>query len=560
MPETGRKGLHLAYPLEQNSTAANLDFRTKNSTSLIMKTPHKTVFGLQFWAAMAMVVIFASGCISRRESRTYSFDTSDHRAASSETTRETTTAVQPAPQPAVTTASSGGGHFGYGSQLVTVTKQSPPTAAVGQAFENTIIVNPVAHIGNVELTHYVPANAQFVKAEPSPASVQGQKLVWNWKELKQADKRTVRVWIKPTAEGELRSCSTIHALPFGCIVTQVGKPSLTIEKTGPATAQVGEQCTYNIVVRNVGTSPAYKVEVVDTLPPGMSHESGKRELVFDAGDLQPGDAKQATVVLTASQRGTHVNSVTANSSNAASVSDTATTKVVQPGIKVVKTGPPQQFLGKTATYNITVSNTGDTTLEGVAVVDQAPNNAAISGAPGAQVAGQQATWSVGTLAPGQSKSFTLGLRASQPGVTVNRVTASANGGLSDSAQAETLWRGYAAVLVEMVDDPDPLLVGESTTYTLKVTNQGTAADQNVSVSVEFPAQVTPTAAGGVSAGTIQGNTVAFAPVASIEAKQVLTWTIKAKAAQVGDGRVTAKITTKLLNARPVTEVEATQVY
>jgi len=531
-----------------------------------MNTPRKTVFGFYFWAAVAVMAVLGTGCISRRESRTYSFDASEYRSASSQTSQATQTtavATQPAPASVATTVASTAstaGQFGYGSQLVTVSKQSPPTASVGQAFENTIVVNPVAHIGNVELTHYIPANAEFVKADPSPASVQGQKLVWNWKELKQGDQRTVRVWIKPLAEGELRSCSTIHALPFGCVVTQVGKPSLTIEKTGPATAQVGEQCTYNIVVRNVGTSPAYKVEVTDTIPPGMSHESGKSELIFDAGDLQPGDAKQATVVLTANQRGTHVNKVTANSSNAASVSDTAVTKVVQPGIKVVKTGPPQQFLGKTATYNITVSNTGDTTLEGVAVVDQAPSNAAIADAPGAQVAGQQATWSVGTLAPGQSKSFTLGLRASQPGVTVNRVTASANGGLSDSAQAETLWRGYAAVLVEMVDDPDPLLVGESTTYTLKVTNQGTAADHDVSVVIEFPAQLTPTAAGGVSAGTIQGNTVTFAPVASIEAKQVLTWTIQAKAAQVGDGRVTARITTKLLNARPVTEVEATQVY
>ena len=509
-----------------------------------------------------VMAVLATGCVSRRESRTYSFDTADHRGAAQEQTT-VTTSVAPAPAPApapVSVSRSGSNHLDLRTQLVTVTKHSPPTAAVGQAFENTIVVTAMAHVGNVELTHYIPANAQFVKAEPSPSSVTGQKLVWNWNELKQSEQRTVKVWIKPLAEGDLRSCSTIHALPFGCIVTKVGKPAISIEKTGPATAQVGEQVTYDIVVRNVGTSPAYKVEVVDSIPPGMSHESGKTELVFDAGDLQPGDAKQATVVLTAKQRGTFTNRATANSSNAGSVSDTAVTKVVQPGIKIVKTGPPQQFLGKTAIYNITVSNIGDTTLEGVTVTDLAPSNASIDSASGAQIAGNQATWSVGTLTAGQSKSFTLGLRASQPGVTVNKAAVSTSNGLSDSAEAQTLWRGFAAVLVEMVDSPDPLLVGESTTYTLKVTNQGTAADQDVRIVVNFPPQITPQAAAGITAGQIQGNRVVFAPLASIEAKQVATWTIKANAAAVGDGRVAAEITTKLLNSRPVTEVEATQVY
>ena len=80
------------------------------------------------------------------------------------------------------------------------------------------------------------------------------------------------------------------------------------------------------------------------------------------------------------------------------------------------------------------------------------------------------------------------------------------------------------------------------------------------VIVKFPAQITPTGASGQTAGTIQGKNVVFAPLASIGPKQVATWTIRAKAAAVGDGRVTAEITTALLKDRPVMEIEATQVY
>lgn len=524
-----------------------------------MNTKRPFEIGTRFVATMLLLAFVASGCVSRRESRTYSFDASDHRGPQPvEAATSTQTPVAPAPAPTV--HASTGSNFDFRSSLVEVTKKSPATAAVGQTFENTISVNPLVHVGDVELVHYIPANAQYVRSEP-PATVSGQKLTWTWKELKQGDRRDVKVWITPTAEGALRSCSTIHALPFGCVITQVGKPSLSIEKTGPATAQVGERISYNIIVRNTGTSPANKVKVTDDIPQGFSHDTGKQQLVFDAGDLQPGDAKQATVTVTANQRGTFTNRATAKSENAGTVSDTAVTKVVQPGLKVVKTGPAEQFLGKVAKYNITVSNIGDTTLENVTVTDLPPANAVVIDAGGAQQTAEQAVWSVGTLAAGQSRSMTLDLTARGPGVTVNRVTATASGGLSDSAEAQTLWKGYPAVLLEMVDDPDPLLAakGESTTYTIRVTNQGTAADSNVQVTVEFPAQVSPTAAGGATAGQIQGNVVTFAPLPSIAAKQVATWTITAKAVSEGDARITSKLTTGLLKS-PVIEVEATQVY
>ena len=519
--------------------------------------------GIQLCAVGCLLASMATGCVSRRESKTYSFDTSDHRGRPYEFAvgGESAPVPAPAPTPApATTVQSSANHLDLRTDLVEVTKHSPATASVGQTIENTIVVNPRAHVGNVELTHFVPANAEFVKADPAPASVSGKKLVWNWAELKQSEKRNVKVWIKPMAEGSLRSCSTIHALPFGCVVTKVGKPAITVEKSGPAVANVGDRVTYNIVVRNTGTSPAELVEVKDTLPPGFTHESGKRELIFDAGNLQPGDAKQATVVVTAAQRGVFVNRVVASAANTDPATAEATTKVVQPGLKIVKTGPPQQFLGKTATYDITVSNIGDTTLTGVTVTDNAPTNAVIKAAPGAQVVGNQATWSVGTLESGKSRQLSLGLQAREPGITVNNVSVSTAEGLTDASQAQTLWRGFAAVLVEMVDSPDPLLVGESTTYTLKVTNQGTAEDRNVSIVVKFPQQLAPTAAGGQTVGTIQGSNVVFAPLASIGPKQVATWTIKAKAAAVGDGRVTAEITTALLKSRPVMEIEATQVY
>ena len=68
-------------------------------------------------------------------------------------------------------------------------------------------------------------------------------------------------------------------------------------------------------------------------------------------------------------------------------------------------------------------------------------------------------------------------------------------GLKESAQACTEWIGVTGVLVEVVDDPDPIQVGETTTFTIRVTNQGSTRDiENMNVKSIFAEQMDPTTA------------------------------------------------------------------
>ena len=78
--------------------------------------------------------------------------------------------------------------------------------------------------------------------------------------------------------------------------------------------------------------------------------------------------------------------------------------VLQPGLKITKEGPAELFLPRAASYNIVVSNTGDTTLQGVVVTDTAAAGTSIMEAGGATVNGNTATWNVGDLAKGDSKT------------------------------------------------------------------------------------------------------------------------------------------------------------
>ena len=386
---------------------------------------------------------------------------------------------------------------------------------------------------------------------------EGSKLTWKVPTMNKGETKTMKVRLKADREGELTGCATITSIPRVCVTTIVGKPAISIDKTGPEYAKLGDNITYTIVVRNTGSAVANSVVITDTVSDGLAHSSGQKTLTFAVGDLAPGASKTQTVVLKAMERGKFCNVAEASSSNAGKVKDDACTIVQKPGVSIVKTGTKEQFLTRTASYEITVSNSGDTTLNNVVVTDTAPAATSIVQAPGATVAGKTATWTLATLAPKETKKFNVTLTSATPGSHCNGVAVATAGGLRDSAEACTVWRGISALLLEKGDNSDPIQIGEETTYYVRVTNQGTAADSDVKVVVEFPGELTPTSAS--NGGQINGQTVTFPSVSSLAPKAVFEYTIKAKGVKAGDARVRFIRTSKDIPA-PTTAEESTRIY
>ena len=218
-----------------------------------------------------------------------------------------------------------------------------------------------------------------------------------------------------------------------------------------------------------------------------------------------------------------------------------------------------QFVGKKASYQIVAKNTGDVALSDVVVTDTVPAQNKLLTAPGAQIDGNTATWTT-SLGAGESKNFDVTVLGLQEGTYCNQVSAaSAAYGLSGSDDACTEWRGYPALLIEVIDTEDPLLIGEETTYVIQITNQGTAADTNVSLNVQLPAGLSVVSAAGDTQGTISGNNVSFAAYSVLNAKEIIQFRVVAKAVAEGDSRFKAQMKSDLLKT-PVPEEEATQVY
>lgn len=108
----------------------------------------------------------------------------------------------------------------------------------------------------------------------------------------------------------------------------------------------------------------------------------------------------------------------------------------------------------------------------------------------------------------------------------------------------------------MVDDPDPIQVGETTTYTIRVTNQGFADLTNVKITFVTDDETSPVSS---AQGTVSGKKVAFPTVAKLGAKQVTTYTIIVRGDKVGDSINKVVLTCDQVKSE-IEETESTTVY
>lgn len=443
--------------------------------------------------------------------------------------------------------------------LVRLEKTAPGMVAMDSPFDYNYTVIAKDKVKKVVVEETIPAGTEYISSSPE-AEVSGSDVTWTLYNLEKGDRIPLSLTVKPTEIADLSSCATIVAYPEACTTTQVGNPELAITKTTPnEQVLTGAGVPWSITVTNVGNFCAYDVVLTDTLPAGVSHESEMSELTTEIGTLAPGESRDVTVNTTASATGEHCNVAVASASNADSVEDDACIVVVEAGIDVVKEGNPMQFVNKRASYTITATNTGDVPLTDVVVTDTVPAQNELVSAPGAQIDGNTATWTT-SLGAGETKEFELTVLGLEGGTYCNQVSASsAEYGLSGSDEACTEWRGYPALLIEVIDTEDPLLLGEQTTYVIQITNQGTAQDTNVGLEVQLPSQLEVVSASGDTQGTISGKNVSFAPYPVLGAKEIIEFRVVAEATEEGDARFKAQMNSDLLSA-PVPEEEATQVY
>lgn len=412
------------------------------------------------------------------------------------------------------------------------------------------------------LSDIIPEGAEYISSSPEAERV-GNMLKWKFPHMIEGETQQLRVTMRATRCGCLEDCMKVTVVPYACTVVCVGAPVLTICKQGPDCICCGECATFNIQLQNTGNFAAEGVKIVDIVPDGMRHASGKKELTLDVGTLAPGEMTTATIQLMSERGGRFCNVARATEScSNLSCEAKACVNVVVPSVKIVKSGPCMQYLTKCADYNIVVTNTGDTELQNLTVTDCIPAATCLVAAPGAVVNGCNLSWYIPCLAQGASATFCLTLSAECPGIYTNVATVKGNYCgccVCESACLDTEWRGYPAIHADVCDLCDPLSIGEPTRYTIRVTNQGTGPDRNVQVTAFLPPQMDYECAEGASAHQATAKVVTFEPIPCLNPGETINYMIKARSVAVGDAHFKIEVRSDVL-CTPLIEEESTQVF
>ena len=251
--------------------------------------------------------------------------------------------------------------------------------------------------------------------------------------------------------------------------------TLQVTKTPSATtANVGETITYQFQVKNTGSVTINSLTLVD---------DKLGEVTLDRDTLLPGEIANGTaihLVVEGDLPGPLTNVATASGTDllgvAVSDQDTATVKLTYAAaLQVTKTpSASTAAMGETVTYQFSVTNTGNVTVNALTLTDDKLGEITLntaSLAPGATATGSAEHTIVETDLPGPLTN-----------VATARATDSQNKPVTSTATATVTLTYTSSMSVAKVPSSTTARVGESITYTYTVNNTGSITINALSLS------------------------------------------------------------------------------
>ncbi len=473
-------------------------------------------------------------------------------------------ANEPCCLPAVPIASGMSSKTWLGPKIA-ITKDCVAQRNVDEPFEYTIVVSNPSQVPatGVTVSDSIPDGISLISTNPQ-AAVSGNNVTWSLGTVEGGQSVTVTASVKGTRKGTFKNCADVRTAEgltaSDCCETVIAQPAISIEKVCTPDVLLCDTIEHVITVRNTGDSPATNVRVTDELPDGMTTTSGQTSLTFDGGTIAPGEAKQAKFQAKVTRTGSFTNRARATADGGLMAESSCTTTVRKPELSVSKTASRDvQFIGRDLTFDITVANRGDGPARDTVVTDMLPAGTQfVSATDGGAMGGGGVSWSLGTLEAGASKTVQLTVKVNTAGQMKNVVNARA---YCAEATAEIPFsaQGIPAVLLEVVDDPDPIELGSNVVYTIEVTNQGSADGTNIRVTAVIQPEGEYVSAEGATRGTVSGNTVTFEPLPVLAPKAKATFRVTVKAKTEGDVRFRVKMITDQTSS-DVEESESTRFY
>ena len=288
----------------------------------------------------------------------------------------------------------------------------------------------------------------------------------------------------------------------------------------PDPASVGGSLVYTLTVTNAGPSNASSLVVTDTLPAGVTYNSGTGTS-WTCASITGGRVRCTRPSLNAGASSPVALTLTVNSGAASTLTNTATVSASTPdsatgnntdtetttvttsanlGVTLTDTPDPVNA-GANLTYNVTVSNAGPSDAVGVVFTNTLPANVAYLSYTGA---GWTCTLNGVQLRCMRAANLPSG--ANETVVVVSRVNSNLTGGSlsgsvlvrsstsdtalgNNTASTTTAVRTSADLSVSKTDTVDPIEPGTGMAYTISINNLGPSDAVGVLITDTLPTGV-----------------------------------------------------------------------
>ncbi len=440
---------------------------------------------------------------------------------------------------------------------VTLQWLAPASVRVGRPNPFTLTATNTSGqpVRGVTVQVRVPGGVTTPAAEPA-AKAEGAVLQWDLGTMEPGQAKPIRLLLTPAARGDVDCRAWVTFTGTSALSVAAREPKLDVRVLTPRRVGLGDPVAVTCVVKNVGDHVADAVRVEPAAPADMTAEDASA--ANEPFDLLPGEEKTVTRRYHAARAGVSTFRATAAGADVAGVAAESSVVVVAPKLDVALVGPSDVIVGRKAAYAVVVRNVGEVGVENVLVREHLPAGFAARGYESGVPA-----MAADYLAPGDAVTLPFDAVAAVPGQFVRRVDVVGARGVKEAVDRRVSVDGIAAMRMEVIDSVDPVEKGGETTYEVRVTNTGSKADADVTVTCPLPPELAFVSATGPTGVRVeQLNTCAmvrFDPVRELGPQTEAVFRVRVKAAAAGDVRFKATLTSRHLSTSVVKE-ESTRVY
>ncbi len=450
---------------------------------------------------------------------------------------------------------------GMQSPSIIIQKRAPDEVKVGKPASFVIQVQNVGGVEalGVQVYDRVPAGMRLIDASPQPQQ-HGDVLIWQLGALEPGGERTVSMQLVPEQEGELGSVARVTFEAAASVRTISTRPALKITQQAPQQVLIGQQLEIELEVSNPGTGAATGVIMQEDVPEGLEHPKG-RQLDNLIGTLAPGEVRRQVLRLRAVAPGVIENHIRLVGDDGLAAEHRVSIEVIAPQLAIELEGPSRRFLERQATYQISLANTGSaeaTNVEIVAYLDRGFSFV------GTEYQGQYdpnrhaVYWSLAELPAEGRGTVPLTLLPIEQGERAIRLEARGDLNLISRHEKKVNIDALAELTFAVTDDVDPIEVGGTVTYEVRITNRGSGDDGDVKFQMQLPPGLELVSSDN-DASTDGRGLVVFAPQSVMAARSETVHRIRVRGTTPGTHVVKAVISSREAPVQ-VTKEESTTVY